>query len=248
MNFRLFFIVLVSSCFCFSLSAQKITLNPIHTINNYVLDDYYHDTIEFRITLGIKNNTTDSLSLIWERTIGDECPDEWSFGTYDKEFCYFPQVNSNVDEALNLDVQFVLEPEENFENYLIDFIPFSTPGCCHITIDFIDRLEPDIILETAIIDININSPDCNLSSLDQEIEEAQLISVYPNPNQGSFTLSNNDVVQYVYVFNSLGQKLKSFNFQNGEYMDITDLSTGIYTLVVMNAKWDVLNAMTLSKI
>lgn len=240
--------IIFFSAISFALQAQTITLDPLYSIKNYVVEDYNHDTLDFDIIIGIENNTSDSLSIIWERTIGEDCPEDWTFGVYDKEFCYYHGISSNVNEEIGIDISFVLEPEENFEHFFINFRPMETPGCCSISFDFKDRQEPDVILETAIIDININSPDCILNGTGQEIAQTQLVVVYPNPSLGNFTLSNNDVIQNIDVYNLLGQKLKSFDYQNGADMDISELSTGMYSLQLKNKKGETQQSLLLSKI
>ncbi len=53
------------------------------------------------------------------------------------------------------------------------------------------------------------------------------LTVYPNPNNGVFTLSFKEEGSYTIV-NSIGQSVKHISAKKGECVEITDLSNGVY--------------------
>lgn len=57
------------------------------------------------------------------------------------------------------------------------------------------------------------------------------ISLYPNPNTGSFVITSSEQGKYV-IFNELGQEVRSFelNQKNNYSISVNDLSNGIYML------------------
>lgn len=70
-----------------------------------------------------------------------------------------------------------------------------------------------------------------ISGLDKSSSEAQLVSVYPNPNSGNFTLvAKGEVV----IYNTVGTVVKSFT-SSGK-TEVTGLSKGFYIVSVGSAK------------
>jgi len=81
-----------------------------------------------------------------------------------------------------------------------------------------------------------------------EIEAAQSITLFPNPAADQFTLSDNEVVESVAVYNILGSVVKQFEASaNGTY-DVADLNTGIYLVQLRGEDEEVLRTMKMNKL
>ena len=64
-----------------------------------------------------------------------------------------------------------------------------------------------------------------------EASAANQLSVYPNPNTGSFVINATEAGKYI-IFNELGQEVKNFELsaKNNFTMSINDLSNGVYMI------------------
>lgn len=77
-----------------------------------------------------------------------------------------------------------------------------------------------------------DTSDCvNILGLGMNTAAAGVISVYPNPNAGSFVISSMEEGQYV-ITNQLGQKVAevSLNQQNNYRAALNNLAAGVYTI------------------
>jgi len=243
-----FTFLLVICFFSFVLQGQTLIIEPRNSEENYEGLDLTDGMIDLKKEISITNNTDETIELIWNRDVRGNCPAEWLTQICDNNLCYFYSVFSNVSEEIGLDAPFVLGAGETFEFFALHTLPEMVPGCCRVKVDFSTVQEPDVIIDTAVFDVSVNTPDCDFSTSTKEIEEAQSVSLFPNPTNDQFTLSNNNVVSQVDLYNTLGQLLKSFDFVNGEYMDISDLNSGLYSVVIRNAKGKTLSTLVLDKI
>lgn len=245
--YALFFFI---CAFAFSAQAQSLLIDPIHTIDNFENQDLTNSELDLESYITVTNNTNEDVGIIWKRIVADDCPQEWDTQVCDNNLCYFFTIDTNVSEEIGIDAPFELGANESFDGFVFHVWPRGVPGCCRVKIEFTTVDEPDVLIETALFDVSVNTDlvNCNFTSSTQEIAEAQLVSIFPNPTTDAFTLSNNDVVKQVDVFNSLGQKLKSFDFVNGEYLDISDLNAGLYSLALKNQDGVVLHSVMLDKI
>ena len=229
----------------FSIQAQTLIIDPLHSI------EYYEDIdltagADLKKEVSVTNNSNEKIDLIWKRVVDEDCPSEWSSLVCDNNSCYAPFISTNVTEG-GLDAPFELEAGESFNLFALHTLPSAVPGCCRIEIEFSTVQEPEVLLETLIFDVGINTQDCNFPTSTEEIAEAQLVSVFPNPTQDAFTLTNNDVVNQIDVYNSMGQKLKTYDFVNGEYHNVSDLNAGLYSLALKNAEGKILHTIMLDK-
>lgn len=80
---------------------------------------------------------------------------------------------------------------------------------------------------------NVYSQVFNLSALSNVSFENDInnIVVYPNPNQGSFSITNNCDFQKIVIVNNLGQIVKNFEKSKSGNYDFIDIQGGIYYLV-----------------
>lgn len=232
----------------FTTQAQQITVSPTEIQNNFEGIDLTDNAVDLESHISVTNNTSESIDLVWTRVVTEGCPEEWDTQVCDNNLCYFYTVYSNVADDLGLFAPFTLESEETFDGFIFHVLPRMTPGCCRVKIEFATIAEPDSIIETAVFDISVNMPQCNFGTSTEEIAEAQLVEIYPNPTSDAFTLTNNDVVKQVELYNALGQRLRSFDFINGEYFNVSDLNAGIYSVVLKNDRGEALHTLNLQRI
>ncbi|MEL6988436.1 MAG: T9SS type A sorting domain-containing protein [Bacteroidota bacterium] len=88
------------------------------------------------------------------------------------------------------------------------------------------------------------------ASFGNEIELEEIynnIKVFPNPAQSYFSVSENNVVLQVEVYNLLGRKLKSFKMEAGMKYDVSDLNKGMYLVRLLDSKEKVVKTLRLQK-
>lgn len=73
------------------------------------------------------------------------------------------------------------------------------------------------------------------------------VSVFPNPATEYITVSNEDAVKNIFVFNLVGKKMKTFDVIKGERYEISDLPNGLYVIQLIGRSNKVLNTQRLTK-
>jgi len=232
--------------FSFSVSAQQISLDPVHTINIYEDLDLSDNGLDLEHKVPVTNLTNESIDLLWRRIVPENCPADWQTQICDNETCYLFFVSTNGEGGPNK--PYTLSPNEVSDDFALHVWPRQEPGCCRIKVEFSTFDDPDVVIETAIFDTSINTENCDFTVSTNEISEIEMISVFPNPTQDEFTLSDNDLVKKIEIYNLLGQKLKTVDFYEGEFISIDDLNAGVYTLALKNSDGEILKNVLLEKI
>ncbi len=77
--------------------------------------------------------------------------------------------------------------------------------------------------------------------------KAPSVSVFPNPASDFITVTNDDVVKNIFVFNMVGRKIKTFDIVKGERYEITDLPDGLYVIQLISRNNKVMTSQRLTK-
>lgn len=79
-------------------------------------------------------------------------------------------------------------------------------------------------------------------------EQPQIkITIFPNPATNYISISNEDHVSEISVFNLVGRKIKTFEVQEGARYDVSDLPQGMYLVQVMNHSKKVITTQRIRK-
>jgi hypothetical protein len=91
---------------------------------------------------------------------------------------------------------------------------------------------------------NVNIKGDNILA-NHEVQENQLL-IYPNPNNGTFSIfSNYDKLNYI-VYNLLGEKIKSGNLNyRSNKIEMPGLKSGIYLIVFKNRETTINKKVTI---
>lgn len=73
------------------------------------------------------------------------------------------------------------------------------------------------------------------------------LKVFPNPAVDYFSVSDNQVVERVLLFNLVGRQMKNFKARNGEKYNIADLPKGMYLVQLLNEREDIITTQRLHK-
>jgi hypothetical protein len=74
-----------------------------------------------------------------------------------------------------------------------------------------------------------------------------MISIYPNPATEYITVSNEDAVKSIVLFNMVGRKMRTFTIEKGERYEIGDLPNGLYVVQLFSKSNKVLTTQRLTK-
>lgn len=73
------------------------------------------------------------------------------------------------------------------------------------------------------------------------------ISIYPNPTTKFFSVSNDENVNTVVVFNLVGRKMKTYEAIRGSRYDVSELPNGMYLVQLLDDKQKVITTQRISK-
>ncbi len=76
---------------------------------------------------------------------------------------------------------------------------------------------------------------------------SSVVSVFPNPATEYITVTNEEVVKNIFVFNLVGRKIKTFDVTKGERYEISDLPNGLYVVQLIGRSNKVLTTQRLTK-
>lgn len=228
-----FFLVSVNSW-----TQELVAISPANT-DEYILRDLSDITEEATFDVKVTNRADRQIELKWTLIVLDQ-PEEWVIQVSDKNAYYLPRVRSNFDPAFGLDAPVTLTPGETFDLKL-HIAPLGYSGTTMVQIPFAYTDRPNEVIGNAEFTITIEDP----AAL-QPFSKASL-KIYPNPAIDYFELPTNDMVDEIYVYNNIGNRVRTFRASNGSQYNISDLPTGLYLVSFINENKGVLKTVRLVK-
>jgi len=73
------------------------------------------------------------------------------------------------------------------------------------------------------------------------------LKLFPNPAVDYFSLSENQIVERVLIFNLVGRQMKNFKARSREKYNIADLPKGMYLVQLLNKQQDIITTQRLHK-
>jgi hypothetical protein len=183
----------------------------------------YHLTNEFEVT---KN-------LLWRINTID-APEAWKFYLCDANLCYGPGENQSNPSKPN-----VLEPDSIIP-MAFHILNFGETGVGNYEVQYFDMDAPNQILITVPITINAISTSLKEVALDE-------INIFPNPASDYFSMTENNLITQISIFNIVGKQVKTFNAVNNGSYSIADLSDGMYLVRLIDNKGKVAKVLRISK-
>ncbi|MFK7775480.1 MAG: T9SS type A sorting domain-containing protein [Saprospiraceae bacterium] len=175
----------------------------------------------------IHNNTDSTLNFVWKR-ITNELPIGWTSGICTNLGCLPPEVDEGT---------FFLE-----SGYSVDF------SCSFF---------PNDIAGNAIVIVNIWTEEDSSQVIQQtyfgntdptnivETDIKDLITIFPNPIQESFSITQNEDIHKLEIYNSLGQIIKTYPFQST--YDFRLFPADLYFITVFDKQNEILTVLKLIK-
>ena len=225
------------------------SVNLNSQITTEIMDPIVYENFDFsewdiKINILVKNTSTDTINLKWEIKREEEhCEEEWRVSHYDYNLCYTEFITSNVDPDFPIFNPVVMPP--GFEYYQILVVyPDQDAGCCQFSFDFSDAENPDEILATTYLPIQINQENCFTSTNDDESEE---INVYPNPFNDYIKLENGEEIKSVKIYNVKGQLVNTQVVKSNTVQELAQLAKGTYLVTFYNDKDEAIKTVSMIK-
>ncbi|HFB99580.1 MAG TPA: T9SS type A sorting domain-containing protein, partial [Phaeodactylibacter sp.] len=181
--------------------------------------------------------TTQSFKWVVEKTEG---PEEWEFQLCDKNQCFAFAVASNIDTTIGLSIPVTLEPN-TISIMDLGVKPNGMAGHGIYKVNVSTGDDPGIILASATYDFQINNTTSTTNF------NKKPIKIFPNPVTDYFSLTDNEVVQQIQIFNIVGKKMMDMPFRNGDAIDVASFPNGLYLVRMMGENGEVLKTTRMTK-
>ena len=175
----------------------------------------------------IYNNTDSTINFAWKR-ITNDLPNGWTSGICTNQGCLPPEVDEGT---------FFLESSYSVD-FNCSFFPNDIAGNAKVEVNiWIEEDSTQMIQQTYfgyadptnIVESDIKNP----------------ISIFPNPVQETFSLSQNDDIRQVEIYNSLGQKVKIY-FTQSTY-NFQPFPPDLYFVKILTEQNEILTVLKLIK-
>lgn len=224
-NLLLFFLI-----FSISLSAQvtlKLT-EPEGSTTVLASDD------DITAKGFIKNESEDTVTVMWKRNI-IELKDGWETAVCDKNLCYVPSYGeTSAADGTNL----VLAPGEE-SNFDVHIYPDGTEGSAIVEVTATDITNAENTVTGRYEFNQMSTSTFNFKKTD--------IKIYPNPTVDFISLTDDNQVERLIIYNIVGRPVKLFDANYSNHYDVMDLPTGMYLVRLMGKNDRTIKTVRLSK-
>lgn len=206
-------------------------------------DEYISTKLQYHFL----NTSTDNATLQWciEQIAGPSVWEPQLCINAESGGCFSWGVSCNVDASVGLDVPFLVSAGDSS---ILDLgiRPNGEAGCGAFKIDVTPYGEPTNVLITAIYNFEINmNADC--TEVPTEDLEQSKVKVFPNPTNSHFTITENEFVKKVEVYNLVGQMIFAQKYNNGDTFDLSNHPDGIYLVKMRDAEGQAFKSTKLVK-
>ncbi len=223
-------LLFIFACFHWTLSAQmNIGVEPSPVYGEGSVNDF--DIAAHGI---LKNNETESHLLRWRR-IEVDMPAEWSTWVCDNNLCYGPMVSVTPD-AFPMELA-----GETGGTMDVHVDPSGVAGTGTVKLEITLFNDTTVVLDTAIFIFEVG-----LTSTADLNAPAQ-IKVFPNPTSNFISLSGDENIDQIVIYNVVGRKVRDFTVAEGRRYPVADLPNGIYMLSLLSRKSGIVKTLRLSK-
>ena len=228
--------VFILVLFSIHAQAQKIVATP-SIVEQTVVIDLSDFNAELELPGKITNNSNRSIQIKWIQTLWDQ-PYEWQAEISDRDNYYL------ADESGYTDSEYVksmtIEPGESFD-LTIYIYPNGRAGTATYAIDIVDAKNPSMVLETMVYYMSVKHME------KEEALNIRNVKVFPNPARDYFELTPNQLVSSLTLYNSIGQRVKTYSAERGKKYDITSIPSGLYLVELMDSNAKTLRTVRLLK-
>lgn len=217
-------LIIFSVLFIGQISAQNLEYDVSPVITGSVSASDFEGVGHSIIT----NTATSTRSFKWTRTIV-EITEGWEIAICDKNQCYIPAVTTK---------EFNLEASEG-GTMDVHAYPHNIAGSAIVEI-VVEDLNDNSLSISNLFYFNTNPTATNDIS-------RQSLKVYPNPSDGLFTIKGNKQIGHLEVYSLTGKKVQSFDYNNGQWYNISDLPKGTYLVRLVDRKGQQMETKLINK-
>jgi len=183
----------------------------------------------------IKNESDVTVTLMWQRNIV-ELKDGWETAVCDKNLCYVPSYSqTSAADGTHL----VLEPGEE-SNFDVHVYPDGTEGFAVVEVTATDITNAaNTVTGTYSFNREVSTSTFSIAKPD--------IKIYPNPTTNYISLSNEEYVESLAIYNIVGRRVKLFNANYSNQYNVVDLPTGMYLVRLIGADDRTIKTVRMSK-
>ena len=192
---------------------EQDTATQIH--ENVDLSDIYE---AFFVDLLYRNNTDETISVLWSRAIGENCPEEWDVISADMNITYPPFVDAAA-------IPLTLEPGGPNTFLRKEFYPKGVPGCCDVRVVFFLEETPENPIDTGYFHIEINDDGCMTTSVSDEAISA--LHFYPNPTRNVLNIEGGLIIESIEISDVAGRVYDVPFVAFSEQVDLSVLRPGM---------------------
>ncbi|MFK7776271.1 MAG: hypothetical protein AB8F94_29385 [Saprospiraceae bacterium] len=193
----------------YNLNAQ-IEFSPEENTKNDIVDlsDVFNNSF---IESFLLNNTSTSVSLKWE-IVKIVAPEEWEVQlsvSGDGGGAFSWGGTSNIDVNIGLDIPLPIASIDSSEMRL-GLRPKGVAGCGTYEVRVSLTSDTSQVIAIGTYNFMINTPpDCITS--DDNFGKAQIL-IFPNPTSDYFTITENQDIKSIQIFNIVGQQMALTSF------------------------------------
>lgn len=228
--------VLILFISSYALVGQKTITTPA-VVEETVVTDLSDFNAELELPGKITNTSNHPVEIKWRQSLWDQ-PFEWHAEISDRDNYYLANDNGFTDNDYIQSM--TLAPGESFDLILYIY-PNGRAGTATYAIDIIDAYNPLNVLETMVYYISVEHHG------KEDVHSIQDVKLFPNPAREYFELTPNHLVAKITLYNSIGQRIKTFAAKSGEKYDITNIPNGLYLLEMADKKGKTLKTIRLLK-
>lgn len=220
----------------FALSAQQIKATP-EIVEQHVVTDLSDFSAELELPGKISNNTDNPIEIKWLQTLWDQ-PFEWQAEIADRDNYYLADENGYTDNEYVMPL--LLQPGETID-LSIYIYPNGRAGTATYAIDVVDAADHSKVLETIVYYISVSH------KVEVEAVTIRNVKVFPNPARDYFEITPNQLISKITLYNSIGQRVKTYTAERGKKYDVTTIPNGLYLAELSDANGKTLKTVRLLK-
>lgn len=226
--------------FGLSVQAQMVT---------YSTDTVFVEGVDYDLTdlfeiakshAEIENVSQGELNLKWVMAKVD-VPQLWQAQLCDLNSCYAFGQFTNIDANLNEPLVLAASGTSIMD---IGVRHKGQAGIGIYKVEVSTVADPSTILTSAIYKFTINPDDITGTTT---LFNQKAIKLFPNPVTGYFSLTDNDLVKQLQIFNIVGKKMMDMSFQNGDAINVASFPNGLYLVRMMGENGEVLRTTRMTK-
>jgi len=185
----------------------------------------------------IKNESDQTITVMWKRNVV-QLTDGWDTAVCDKNLCYTPTYGE-TSEADGTNLVLAAGEESNFD---IHVYPNGIEGTAIVELTATDVSNA----ENTVTGTFTFNQETSTSTSTFSIAKPS-IKIYPNPTTNYISLSNEEYVKRLAIYNIVGRRVKLFNANYSNQYNVVDLPTGMYLVRLIGADDRTIKTVRLSK-